>query len=133
MDDSESKGLLLCVEQDARRLQCWLAPACVEDDIQRRGSEYLQGSGDWILQTEGFKKWYTSTCGDAYTGTDGSSTDIISHSMLQVIGRPGSGKSILAAYLVNHLSQFGRVVYFVFNTDQLFLSTKRHITLLRDY
>lgn len=36
-------------------------------------------------------------------------------SILQVIGRPGSGKSIMAAYLVNHLSQSGRVSYFFFS------------------
>jgi hypothetical protein len=37
------------VEQDVRRLQCWLVPACVEDDLQRRFAGYLPGSGDWIL------------------------------------------------------------------------------------
>jgi hypothetical protein len=36
-------------------------------------------------------------------------------SMLQVIGRPGSGKCIMAAYLVNHLSQSVRVSYSFFN------------------
>ncbi|KAJ5379867.1 uncharacterized protein N7496_002295 [Penicillium cataractarum] len=116
-ESKDAREMLLAEtqEQDVRRIQCWLAPACVEDDLQRRVSEYLQGSGDWILQAEGFKKWYTSAWGDSSTGTDGSPTDVASHSMLQVIGRPGSGKSILAAYLVNHLSQSGRVVYFFFN------------------
>ncbi|CEO59836.1 hypothetical protein PMG11_04490 [Penicillium brasilianum] len=102
-------------EQDARRLRCWLGPACVEDDLQRRGLEYLQGSGDWILQAEGFKKWYSSPISHVSTGTNCSPPSIASESMLQVIGRPGSGKSILAAYLVNHLSQAERVGYFFFD------------------
>ncbi|KAF7122048.1 hypothetical protein CNMCM5793_000003 [Aspergillus hiratsukae] len=83
--------------QEAKEVREKLAQEMrVEDDLQRHLSQYSDGSCDWVLQADQFQKWLSSP---------GNET-------LEIVGHPGSGKSTLAAFLVKHLSQYERVLYF---------------------
>ncbi|KAJ5174333.1 uncharacterized protein N7482_000210 [Penicillium canariense] len=110
-------------EQNIRRLQCWLAPARVEDDLQRL-SGYRDGSCAWILQADEFRQWYGPSS-DEHGAADISSLGGPLNTALQVIGRPGSGKSMMAAYLIRYLSQCGTTLYFLFNKQD----SERHSML----
>jgi hypothetical protein len=86
---------LLDVRRDINR---WICPANVDDDLARRRSEYMPGSCDWIVSTTEFQSLLRSDC----------------HYSLKIQGRPGSGKSIAASYMVDYLQETTKntVLYF---------------------
>ncbi|PVI02696.1 hypothetical protein DM02DRAFT_653358 [Periconia macrospinosa] len=89
--------ILMDRESDAlHRLQRWLTATPMADELQNHLNEYMDGSCEWILSTTSFKQWY----------------DAPLYSSLRIEGRPGCGKSTLAAYLVRHLSSSAPVLYF---------------------
>lgn len=78
--------------QDVAAIRSWLCPTEFDSD----GSEYCKhlnahapGTGDWLVQSEAYRKWHDST----ETTTGG----------LWIQGIPGSGKSVVAARLVQRL------------------------------
>lgn len=70
-------------------IQRWLSPSNVQDDLYRYQLEYMPGSCDWILETP-----QAQTCFSPPSQT----------SML-IQGRPGTGKTVLTSFLVNHFTE----------------------------
>lgn len=80
-------------------VQRWLSPSNVKDDLHRHQLEYMPGSCDWILEAPQAQDCLNS---------EHSST-------MRILGRPGTGKTVLASFLVNHLAeQKGRNVLYFF-------------------
>lgn len=74
-------------DQQARRELChWLSP--LDFPAQQRGiySPLQPGSGQWLLQSERFRRWLDSEGG-----------------VLLCPGDPGAGKTVLASIVINHL------------------------------
>ncbi|KAK8009239.1 hypothetical protein PG991_011790, partial [Apiospora marii] len=66
--------------------------------------QYIDGSCDWILNEPGYQQWKTS--------------DHRGPVVLQITGHAGSGKSVLASFLIHHLQQSeSSVQYFFFRFD----------------
>ncbi|KAI3319310.1 hypothetical protein HD806DRAFT_290164 [Xylariaceae sp. AK1471] len=83
----------------------WLSPATVEDDFQKHLGEYMDGSCDWLHDVPQFSSWIS---------VDPSPQPVI----LGIEGRPGSGKSTMATYIVNYLRREKRnVVFFFFKAN----------------
>src|SRR5437016_5193198 len=81
--------LLIARPADAlHRLQRWLTATPMAHKLQNHLNEYMDGSCKWILDAAEFKEWY----------------DAPLYSSLRIEGRPGCGKSTLAASLVRYLS-----------------------------
>ena len=65
-------------------VQRWLSPANVQDDLHNHQLEYMPGSCDWILDAP-----HVQECLDP------------KHSItMRILGRPGTGKTVLASFLV---------------------------------
>ncbi|KAK2759133.1 hypothetical protein FQN54_003232 [Arachnomyces sp. PD_36] len=89
--------------KDVAAIRSWLSPTEFDSD----GSEYHKHlnahapeTGDWLVQTETYQKWHDST----ETTPKG----------LWIQGIPGSGKSVIAARLIQRLKEeeTGPVVFF---------------------
>ena len=78
--DSESK------RQRTRTIKAWLSPLEFWQKQNNVYSEHHPGTGGWILESDPFKNWM-----------NGSLANLWCH------GPPGSGKTILASIVVNHL------------------------------
>ena len=79
-------------------VQRWLSPSNVKDDLHRHQLEYMPGSCDWILEAP-----QAQDCLNPKHSTT-----------MRILGRPGTGKIILASFLINHLSEQNQknVLYF---------------------
>ena len=86
---------LLDIRRDINR---WLCPSNIEDDLARRRSDYMPGSCDWIVSATEFRSLVASHCNYS----------------LKVQGRPGSGKSVAASFMVQYLQETTKntVLYF---------------------
>jgi ankyrin repeat protein len=89
--------------KDLERIRSWLSPT----DFESEGSEYrkhlnahVTGTGDWLFETEQYKTWH---------GTEGRI------GALWIQGIPGSGKSVVAANLVQTLKNEDAPVLFFFS------------------
>lgn len=87
--------------EDIERIRSWLSPT----EFESEGSEYrkhlnahVPGTGDWLFQTEQYKDWH-----DSGTGA------------LWIQGIPGSGKSVVAANLIQRLKNENAPVLFFFS------------------
>ncbi|KAI9689477.1 MAG: hypothetical protein M1822_010128 [Bathelium mastoideum] len=87
-------------EQDLHELLRWLSPSLVEDDLRKHLNEYMDMSLDWLVASKQFKDWMDPSSGK----------------VLQITGRPGSGKSTAASFVVQRLLEAELpVVYFFFD------------------
>jgi hypothetical protein len=87
---------------DIRRdINRWICPSNVEDELFRRQSEYMPGSCDWIVSDPEFQSLLRSDC--QYS--------------LKVQGRPGSGKSIAASFMVQYLQETTKNTVLYFSCD----------------
>ena len=79
-------------------VQRWLSPSNVQDDLHRHQLEYMPGSCDWILETP-----QAQDCLDSKHSTT-----------MRITGRPGTGKTVLASFLVDYLREQNErnVLYF---------------------
>ena len=79
-------------------VQRWLSPSNVQDDLHRHQLEYMPGSCDWILEAPQAQDCLNSK----------------HSSTMRILGRPGTGKTILASFLVNYLAEQNEknVLYF---------------------
>ena len=96
----------------------WLQPTAFDaenGEYRKHLASHLAGTGDWILDSPTFKQWHDSS----------------DHGMLWIKGIPGSGKSVVAASLVDHLSQEAPTLYFFFR--QIIDANHSPIALLRDW
>jgi hypothetical protein len=73
----------------------------VEDDLKKHLDEYMDGSCSWLHESPQFLSWVS---------VDTSPQPIV----LAIEGRPGSGKSTVAAYIVNNLRREKQNVIFFF-------------------
>lgn len=74
------------------KLRSWLSPTEFESegsDYRKHLSAHVPGTGDWLFQTEQYNKWHNSR-------------DI---GALWIKGIPGSGKSVVAANLIQTLAK----------------------------
>ncbi|EXM09882.1 ankyrin repeat-containing domain protein [Fusarium oxysporum II5] len=114
-----SGNILPQSEATIARIHEWLRPT--EHNI--KSSEYrkhlafhLEGTGEWIHRSDNYLKWHESQ-------EDG---------LLWIKGVPGSGKSVVAASMIQKLSQEEiPVLYFFFR--QIVDANHRPINLLRDW
>lgn len=85
-------------EEFQRDVNRWLAPATIEDDLQRLSNVCAPSSCGWILETEAMCRF--RDCKDA--------------SSLWLSSWPGGGKSVAASFLVKHLREHSPtpVLYF---------------------
>ncbi|RHZ45156.1 uncharacterized protein CDV56_101837 [Aspergillus thermomutatus] len=98
----ENTDLLINVKEETRKrglqdqqAKCerWLRPLNMRQVQQVQSQKRTRGTCDWIWSNMTFANWYTLS--------HPSHLDRI----LLVIGRPGCGKSILAAYIVEYMSK----------------------------
>ncbi|KAM0298823.1 hypothetical protein ACHAPM_008253 [Fusarium culmorum] len=92
-------------------------------EYDHEGSEYrkhlafhLEGTGEWLHRSENYQQWHQTP----------------ENGLLWIKGVPGSGKSVVAASLIDKLSQEQvPVLYFFFR--QIIDANHRPINLLRDW
>ncbi|KAH8669767.1 ankyrin repeat-containing domain protein [Tricladium varicosporioides] len=102
-----------------RKIKQWLSPT----DFESETSEYhkhlnahVQGTGQWILETEEFQKWHqTDQIGD-----------------LWIRGIPGSGKSVVAASLIKYLRNKDDTPVLFFFFRHIIASNRSPESLIRD-
>lgn len=88
--------------QDMRSLARYLEVADVLDDEFSQLCDIRQGSScEWILQKEPFSQWRGDTSSSG-------------HTVLWINGKPATGKSVLASFVIEHLRQSGNVCSFFF-------------------
>ena len=84
--------------QMRNNVQRWLSPSNVQNDLHRHQLGYMLGSCDWILEAP-----QAQDCLNPKHSTT-----------MRILGRPGTGKTILASLLINHLAEQNQksVLYF---------------------
>lgn len=96
-----SKVIPTVTPEDLDKIRSWLSPT----EFESEGSEYCKhlnahvpGTGDWLFQTGQYKNWHDNGIG-----------------ALWIQGIPGSGKSVVAANLIQTLRKEGVPVLFFFS------------------
>ena len=74
-------------EKDKQRLLEWLSPLQFEHTYDKKCCEHLAGTGSWLLESELYNSWKSSEKSD----------------LLWIKGKPGCGKSVLAAVVITDL------------------------------
>ncbi|KAJ5535052.1 hypothetical protein N7527_001306 [Penicillium freii] len=104
---------------DIVEIRKWLQPTAYDlerSEYSRHRLSHLAGTGKWLTSTTTFQQWHQ---GDE----DG---------LLWVKGIPGSGKSVLAASIINQLQKDGiPVVFFFFR--QIIDANHQPVSALRDW
>ncbi|KAF4962749.1 hypothetical protein FSARC_9197 [Fusarium sarcochroum] len=100
--DYNESNILPQDEATLTRLRAWIQPTEYAGDgseFKKHASSYLKGTNQWLLDSPVFEQWHEGR-------HDG---------ILWIRGVPGTGKSVLAARLVDHLSsEKCPVLYFFF-------------------
>ena len=91
-----------------RKIRRWLCPADFNSELERQERRILSGTCEWLFVEEQFKQWLI------WSGTTSSINTFL------LSGKPGCGKSVLAAATIRHLSTGGQIplVYFLFRSTQ---------------
>jgi len=91
-----------------RKIRRWLCPVDFHSELERQESRILSGTCEWLFGEEQFKQWLIRS-----GSTPSMDTFLVS-------GKPGCGKSVLAAATIRHLSRSGQtpVIYFLFRSTQ---------------
>lgn len=87
--------------EDLKKIRTWLSPT----EFESEGSEYrkhlnahVAGTGDWLFETEQYKNWHDAAIGS-----------------LWIQGIPGSGKSVVAANIIQALKNEATPILFFFS------------------
>lgn len=107
--------------EEMQKIRNWLQPTPyndVDSEFSKHLSSHLPGTGYWLTATETYQEWL-----------DGEK-----QGMLWIQGIPGSGKSVMAASLINQLAMANQgqpTLYFFFR--QIVDANHRPEALLRDW
>ncbi|KAK7189881.1 hypothetical protein DPSP01_008409 [Paraphaeosphaeria sporulosa] len=121
ISDYNPENVLPQSPEEIRKIRSWLKPTDYELDsgeFRKHLASHLPGTGAWLTSSHTYLNWHQST-------NDG---------LLWIKGIPGSGKSVLAAHLVDALAQSEpgtHVLYFFFR--QIIDANHEPVALLRDW
>ncbi|KAH6608423.1 Ankyrin [Trichoderma cornu-damae] len=102
-------------------IRAWLQPTAYDiagGEYRKHLSSHVAGTGNWLTSTESYQKWL---------GSD-------EHGLLWITGIPGSGKSVMAAKLIDELAKSNpgsAVLFFFFR--QIIDANHKPQALLRDW
>lgn len=74
----------------------WLSPTNVQDDLHRHRLEYMPETCDWFLEAPQAQEF------------------LINSAAVRIQGRPGTGKTVFTAFLVNYLAEQKECVLYFF-------------------
>jgi ankyrin repeat protein len=115
----ETENITPLSVEDIRQIREWLQPSPYEEErseFSRHLSSYLAGTGEWLTSTTTYQGWHQ--------GHD--------NGLLWIKGIPGSGKSVMAASIINQLRREEvPVLYFFFR--QIINANHKPIAALRDW
>ncbi|CAH0058168.1 unnamed protein product [Clonostachys solani] len=120
LDDFNELGILPVSPETEAEIRSWLKPTkynAENGEFRKHQRSHLAGTGDWIRQTASYTEWHDS---------DGQG-------MLWIKGIPGSGKSVVAASLIERLSQEEQVPTLFFFFRQIIDANHAPVALLRDW
>ncbi|CAI7609372.1 unnamed protein product [Penicillium glandicola] len=104
---------------DIVKIRKWLQPTPYDQErseYSRHRISHLAGTGKWLTSTATYQQWYQGN----------------EHGLLWVKGIPGSGKSVLAASIINQLREDGiPVIFFFFR--QIIDANHQPVAALRDW
>ncbi|KUJ10009.1 ankyrin [Mollisia scopiformis] len=106
--------------KELAKVQAWLEPTdynAQSSEFHRHLSSQAPGTGLWICETSKYQQWEKST----------------EYGSLWIKGVPGSGKSVTAASIVEHLQEKSNtpILYFFFR--YIISANKRPRSLVKDY
>ena len=103
---------------DLVKIRQWLQPTPYDlepNEYSRHRASHLVGTGKWLTSTKTYRQWHSGDNG-----------------LLWIKGIPGSGKSVMAASIIDQLQQENvPVLYFFFR--QIIDANHRPIAALRDW
>ncbi|KAI5815984.1 hypothetical protein BZA77DRAFT_264639 [Pyronema omphalodes] len=87
-------------EEALAELGQWLTR--IEPQVRHRdiSTKRLDGTGDWFVQTKGFKNW---------AGLNGSQNSEVTSRVFGCFGKPGAGKSIICSLVIDHLAEVAKI------------------------
>jgi hypothetical protein len=119
VSDFNEENILPVSPEKQAEIRKWLQPTAYNDEgseFKKHLSSHLVNTGTWIFNAPVYKKWYSSE----------------NNGILWIKGIPGSGKSVVAATLVDYLmSEKVPVLYFFFR--QIIDANHRPQAALRDW
>ncbi|KAJ6088667.1 hypothetical protein N7486_009928 [Penicillium sp. IBT 16267x] len=117
--DFNEEHILPLPADELKNIRDWLQPTPYDlerSDFSRHLASYLQGTGHWLISTSTYKQWHE---GDV-------------NGLLWIKGVPGSGKSVMAASIIQQLRKEGvPVLYFFFR--QIIDANHQPVAVLRDW
>ncbi|OQE15475.1 hypothetical protein PENSTE_c028G00702 [Penicillium steckii] len=117
--DFNSANILPLPIAELQEIRAWLKPTPYDlerSEYSRHLASHLPGTGKWLTSTSTFKQWRESD----------------DHGLLWIKGIPGSGKSVMAASIIDQLQKEDfPVVYFFFR--QIIDANHQPIAALRDW
>jgi nucleoside-triphosphatase THEP1 len=101
------------------KIKVWLSPTEFDSEtseFRKHLNAHVDGTSQWIFDTDQYKRWYeTNEIGD-----------------LWIRGIPGSGKSVVAASLVQRLQRKGDAPVLFFFFRNIIMSNRSPQSLMRD-
>jgi ankyrin repeat protein len=117
--DFNEDNILPLPADKLKNIRDWLQPTPYDlerSEFSRHLTSYLQGTGQWLVSTRTYKQWHQ---GDE-------------NGLLWIKGIPGSGKSVMAASIIQRLHQEKvPVLYFFFR--QIIDANHQPVAALRDW
>jgi nucleoside-triphosphatase THEP1 len=117
--DGEENILLGEKPEVMAEIKVWLSPTEFDSEtseFRKHVNAHVYGTSQWILATDQYKRWYeTDEIGD-----------------LWIRGIPGSGKSVVAASLVQRLRRKGDAPVLFFFFRHIIMSNRSPQSLMRD-
>ncbi|KAK8052793.1 hypothetical protein PG996_012094 [Apiospora saccharicola] len=95
----------LHASEHLKKIRKWLSPPDPSTNFNIARRQHYQGTGQWFLKSEAYKKWKTKR-----------------NSLLWLNGIPGCGKTVLSSSIVDDLEQgiiSSNVVYFYFDFNDV--------------
>ncbi|KAJ5096668.1 hypothetical protein N7456_007389 [Penicillium angulare] len=118
VQDFNPDNILPLPASELAKIIKWLQPtpyAFERGEYARHRASHLLGTGTWLTSTQVYQQWHSGENG-----------------LLLIKGIPGSGKSVMAAFIIKKLQEENRpVIYFFFR--QIIEANHKPIVALRDW